>query len=87
MSLIKKKDAKSYFAARRSGKPFRVQAASEPYATGSSDAVNLSTNASLASVAEVPESKSPVVTPVPPITGERKSGIALVPSAKKSVRT
>ena len=85
MGLIKKKDRKSYFAAKRDRQPFRVQPAGDSDATGSPITERCSRATSLAGVIEVPESQSPMVkAPVPPVRGARNSGIALVPSAKKS---
>jgi hypothetical protein len=85
MALIKKKDVKSYFAARRNRLRLPVQPASEPDTTGFSNVENRSTDTSLANAIEVPESKSPPETPVSRITDKRNSGIALVTPAKKSV--
>jgi hypothetical protein len=85
MSLIKKKDVKSYFAARRSGEPFRVKPSSEPDAIGSASVENHSANA--VSVTEVPGSKSSMVeSPVSPVISARTSGIASEPVAKISAR-
>jgi hypothetical protein len=85
MSLIKKKDTKSYFATRRSGQPFRVKPSSEPDAVGSAGVEKPSANG--VNVIEVPGSKSSLVeSPVSPVMSARSPSIASEPVAKISAR-
>ena len=84
MTLIKKKDVKNYFAARRKGKPFHVRPVKESDATLLSGVENLEIKASIVGEIEAPESPSPLATPlVPVITSELNPGNNVEPVAKR----